>query len=372
MAGPIRQPIDLDSLAKYIDSNVPEIKTPLDVKQFGYGQSNPTYLLTDSHKNKYVMRKKPPGKLLSKTAHQVDREYRIIKALQSTPVPVPDAICLCEDSTIIGTPFYIMSFLNGRIFSDPSIPDVSASDRTEMWKSAVTTLAKFHTVKPSSVNMSDFGRPNNFYSRQLKTFATLSITQAETKDIETGEPVGAIPHYDEMVEFFGNKTTQPTDRGTFVHGDYKIDNMVFHPTEPYVIGVLDWEMATIGHPLSDVVNLTSPWVHTGLKTLRASDAFQVGVTPGLPTREQALEWYHSVVDWEFSKQEVTWGDAFGLYRGAVICQGIAARYAVRQASSANAKEFGAQAGPFGEMAWKAVQDCQRQSEEEGKNGKARL
>ncbi|KAI5366186.1 Putative aminoglycoside phosphotransferase, protein kinase-like domain superfamily [Septoria linicola] len=374
MAGPIRQQIDLDKLSRYIDQHAPEIKTPLDVKQFGYGQSNPTYLLSDKTGAKYVMRKKPPGKLLSKTAHQVDREYRIIAALQDTNVPVPKAICLCEDDSIVGTAFYIMGFLNGRIFADPAIPDVSAEHRNAMWKSAVTTLAKFHSVPPKSVNMESFGRPNNFYNRQLKTFATLSVAQAKTKDIESGEPVGAIPHYDDMVKFFGDAKTQPKDRGTFVHGDYKIDNMVFHPTEPYVIGILDWEMATIGHPLSDMVNLTSPWLSAGDPLAEASGranlAFKNGATPGLPTKKEVLKWYHEVVDWEFAPKEVTWGDAFGLYRGAIICQGIAARYAVRQASSPNAKEYGVQMRPFGEMAWKAVQRYGELAREE--DGRAKL
>ncbi|CAK4033234.1 acyl- dehydrogenase IBR3 [Lecanosticta acicola] len=374
MAGPIRQQIDLDSLAKYIDQTVPKIKTPLDVKQFGYGQSNPTYLLTDSTGAKYVMRKKPPGKLLSKTAHQVDREFRIISAMQNTDVPVPKAMCLCQDDSVIGTAFYIMSFLNGRIFADPSLPDVSASDRTKMWKSAVTTLAKFHRIPPKSVGMSDFGRPDNFYNRQIKTFATLSVAQAETKDIETGKPVGKIPHYDDMVEFFRNPAYQPRDRGTFVHGDYKIDNVVFHKTEPYVIGVLDWEMATIGHPISDIVNLTSPFAtaENDLATAagRSNHAFAPGVTPGLPTKEQCLKWYHEVVDFEIKPEELTWGEAFGLYRGAIICQGIAARYAVRQASSEKARDYGVQMHPFGELGWQFVQKVKKQSDEA--NGKARL
>ncbi|KAF2161968.1 hypothetical protein M409DRAFT_27694 [Zasmidium cellare ATCC 36951] len=366
MAGPIRQPIDLDSLARYIDKTVPEIKTPLDVKQFGYGQSNPTYLLTDSTGAKYVMRKKPPGKLLSKTAHQVDREYRIIAALQNTDVPVPRALCLCQDDSVVGTAFYIMSFLNGRIFADPAIPDVSPEHRTAMWKSAVTTLAKFHRIPPRSVGMEDFGRPNNFYNRQLKTFATLSVAQAETKDIETGVKVGKIPHYDDMVRFFSNPETQPKDRGTFVHGDYKIDNMVFHPTEPYVIGILDWEMATIGHPLSDIVNLTGPFAAANNPLAaaagRANDAFKDGATPGLPTKQQCLDWYHEVVDYKITPQELTWGEAFGMYRGAIICQGIAARYAVRQASSEKASEYGKAMYPYGELGWEFVQDVKRQYE----------
>ena len=251
MAGPIRQPINIENLSRYIDKHVPSIKTPLTVKQFGYGQSNPTYLLEASNGEKFVMRKQPPGKLLSKTAHQVDREYRIIHAMRDTDVPVPRAICLCEDRSVIETPFYIMSYAQGRIFEDPSLPGVSPRERTEMWKSICTTLAKFHRVKPGSVGMEDFGRHGNFYNRQLKTFKRLSADQAIVKDKETGEEVGMIPHYDDMVEFFGDATTQPEDRSTFVHGDYKVDNVVFHPTEPRVIAILDWEM--VSHTLNNTL-----------------------------------------------------------------------------------------------------------------------
>lgn len=185
------------------------------------------------------MRKKPPGKLLSKTAHKVDREYRIIHALEKTDVPVPKAYCLCEDDSVVGTPFYIMEFLDGRIFEDPTMPDVSPEDRRKMWHSAVTTLAKFHRVPPASVNLASFGKPNGFYNRQLATFKTISEAQAKAVDIETKEATGKIPHFDEMSAFFADAKTQPKDRSTFVHGDYKIDNVVFHKTEPRVIGILE-------------------------------------------------------------------------------------------------------------------------------------
>ena len=343
--------------------------------QFGYGQSNPTYLLQSADGSKYVMRKKPPGKLLSKTAHQVDREYRIIKALQSTDVPVPEAIALCEDDSIIGTSFYIMSFLDGRIFPDPSFPGVSAEHRTLMWKSAVETLAKFHRVVPKSVGMESFGRPNNFFNRQLKTFATISVVQAQTKDIDTNEAVGKIPHYDDMVAFFGQAATQPTDRGTFVHGDYKIDNVVFHKTEPYVIGVLDWEMATIGHPLSDLANLLAPYATATNETARAAGraslAFVPGATPGLPTEQQCIDWYHGVVNYKFSPKEITWGQAFNLYRGSIIVQGIKARLARRQASSEKAREYAVQMEPMGKMAWEFVRQYQALAKGE-QNGLSKL
>lgn len=159
MAGRVRQPIDVPALEKYIDDNVREIKTPLDIKQFGFGQSNPTYqLMSKATGQRYVLRKKPPGKLLSKTAHQVEREYRIIAALGPTDVPVPKAYCLCEDVSVIGTPFYIMEFLDGRIFEDHAMPGVSAEERMALWRDAVVTLAKFHRVDFKKLGLSNFGK----------------------------------------------------------------------------------------------------------------------------------------------------------------------------------------------------------------------
>jgi aminoglycoside phosphotransferase (APT) family kinase protein len=240
MAGPVRQPINLKSLEKYIDSNVPEIKTPLQIKQFGFGQSNPTYQLIDTNGRKYVMRKKPPGKLISKTAHKVDREYRIIHALEQTDVPVPKAYCLCMDDSVIGSAFYIMEFLDGRIFEEPHMPEVSVEERQEMWKDAIRTLAKLHRIDPKSIGLSTYGKPTGFYDRQIATFSTLNEAQGATKDIENGQLVGKVPHSDFFASFFKNKATQPKDRGTLVHGDFKIDNLVYHKTEPRVIGILEY------------------------------------------------------------------------------------------------------------------------------------
>ncbi|KZM18551.1 uncharacterized protein EKO05_0002394 [Ascochyta rabiei] len=369
MAGNVRQPIDVPSLERYITAHVPEIAVPVDVKQFGYGQSNPTYQLTDKNGKKFVMRKKPPGKLLSKTAHKVDREYRIIHALEKTDVPVPKAYALCQDESVIGSDFYIMEFLDGRIFEDPAIPGVTPEERTKMWHSAIITLAKFHRVSPSAVHLSTYGKPSGFYNRQIATFNTISQAQAATKDQETGEPVGKIPHQDDMVAFFSDPATQPADRGTFVHGDYKIDNVVFHKTEPRVIGILDWEMSTIGHPLSDLNNVLAPYLTASSEKAksvgRAHEGFQPNATPGLPSREQLIDWYSEVAGWD-PRPDLTWGDAFATYRNTIIMQGIAARYAVRQASSAQAKDYGAMMKPYAEVAWDLVQEYKRGHTKDGK------
>ncbi|KAI9845805.1 MAG: hypothetical protein M1837_004485 [Sclerophora amabilis] len=380
MAGAVRQTIDVASLEAYIRKTVPEIKTPIEVKQFGFGQSNPTYQLTSPNGSKYVMRKKPPGKLLSRTAHKVEREFRIIHALEETDVPVPKAYCLCEDDSVVGTPFYIMEFLDGRIFEDASFPDVTPEERTEMWHDAIRTLAKLHRIAPSSINLESYGKPSGFYNRQLQTFRTISTSQAETVDIETGKVVGQIPHFEEMAAFFGNPKTQPRDRGTPIHGDYKIDNLVYHKTEPRVIGILDWEMSTIGHPLSDLANLLFPYLSslnlpesTQPPFARRSPAFAPSITqpptpptppptssssptpktPGLPPRSQLLSWYAAIAGWDPSA-DMAWGDAFGVLRNTMIMQGIAARFAQRQASSARAGEYAAQTRPFAEFAWALV------------------
>lgn len=191
MAGQIRQPIDLAALEKYISQNVPEIKIPLDVKQFGFGQSNPTYQLTSVPTGeRYVMRKKPPGKLLSKAAHKVEREHRIIAALGPTDVPVPKAYVLCEDESVIGTPFYIMEFLDGRIFEDATMPQVGARERTALWKAAIETLAKFHRVDFRKVGLEKFGQPKGFYDRQLATWKQICAAQGQAVDVDTKKPVG--------------------------------------------------------------------------------------------------------------------------------------------------------------------------------------
>ena len=246
MAGRIRQPINQSALETYLKSHVPAITPPLSISQFSFGQSNPTYLLQDTTGARYVLRKKPPGKLVSRTAHKVEREYRIMHALaQHTNVPVPKTYCLCEDESVLGSAWYVMEFLDGRIFEDFTMPGVADGERTAMWEDAMRTLARFHSVDPEGVGLGDFGKNSGFYERQLATWSKICEAQAKAVDVETKTPVGPLPKMEELVQFFAEDERRPKDRATLVHGDFKIDNLVFHKTEPRVIGILEYVWHTI-------------------------------------------------------------------------------------------------------------------------------
>ncbi|KAK1758241.1 kinase-like domain-containing protein [Echria macrotheca] len=387
MAGRVRHPIDVKALESWLARHVPEIETPLDVKQFGFGQSNPTYQLTTPSGARYVLRKKPPGQLVSKTAHKVEREYRIIAALAHTDVPVPKAYCLCDDERVLGTPFYIMEFLDGRIFEDPVIPNVLPDQRRAIWADAVRVLARLHRLDPASVGLENFGKATGFYSRQVATWRTICEAQAAVRDVETREPVGELPHFEGMMAFFADERQQPVDRGTLIHGDFKIDNLVFHKTEPRVIGILDWEMSTIGHPLSDISNLLTPYFTARLdprKSINVHPGFKPRATRGLPTPDEITTLYFSVANptpraagssssLELSlseadqdrerRRELQWAQAFNMFRQAAICQGIAARQAGRQASSEKARRYADARGPLAEFAWELVQSARGQGDE---------
>ncbi|PHH61938.1 hypothetical protein CDD82_2068 [Ophiocordyceps australis] len=360
MAGKIRQPIDEAALTKYLQEHVKEVETPIELKQFGFGQSNPTYQIRSATGQRFVMRKKPPGKLVSQTAHQVEREWRVMSALHQTRVAVPKTYALCQDSGVIGTPFYVMEFLDGRIFQDMAMPEVGAGEREAMWRAAVEMLAELHRVDVARVGLTGFGRGDGFYDRQVKTWRTVCGKQEAVVDVESGVAVGRLPYFEELVGFFGDGRMQPRDRAGLVHGDYKIDNVVFAKTEPRVLGILDWEMSTIGHPLSDVCNLLMPFYlaqDATISRLSSSHAAMLpGRTPGLPPPPQLLAWYARVSGYD-AAPDLKWGMAFNLFKMAAVFQGIAARYAQRQASSAQAKQVGEMRRPTAELAWKLAQEA---------------
>ncbi len=369
-----------------------------------------------------MLRKKPPGRLLSASAHKVEREYRAIAALyrHGTGVPVPRPYALCEDPAVLGTPFYLMEFLDGRIIEDPYMRslgddhggrgggvggggggggggDIAPAERRALWRAAVETLARLHAVDRAAVGLASFGsgggtgsgsggraRDRGFYARQVATWRRICEAQARAVDVETGEAVGPVPHSEELLAFFGDERRpgRPRDGGgggggSLVHGDYKIDNLVFHPAEPRVIGILDWEMSTAGHPLSDLANLLLPLYGAGPGIVSApapapaltdarrkekkekkenggDDGDDPTRTPGLPDPAAVVAWYGAAAGRPVRPREMAWALAFGVFRLAAICQGIAARVATRQASSASARRHAAAMAPLADMAWAMV------------------
>ncbi|KAF9348423.1 hypothetical protein BGX26_000165 [Mortierella sp. AD094] len=330
------EPAQLDP---YLLKNVPGFAVPVKVSQFKLGQSNPTYLLTDANEKRYVLRKKPAGALLSSTAHAVEREFRILKALgEKSNVPVPKVYTLCEDASVIGTPFYVMEFLQGRIFSDVTLKKLPFEERRLCWISAVDTLAKLHKVDYVSIGLESYGKPSGFYRRQISSLSKVSAAQAEAQDAN-GVKVGPIPGMEEVTSWF--KEAEVKDSTSIVHGDFKIDNLVFHPTEPRVIGILDWELSTIGHPFSDLANLVNPYYVPNIDG-------PMGGLRGIPDKDlpippvsQLLERYCQQTSRPFPIENWMFCIAFSFFRLSVILHGIKARVARGQASSADAVVYAA-------------------------------
>ncbi|KAJ6005163.1 hypothetical protein N7451_003107 [Penicillium sp. IBT 35674x] len=367
---PVSQLIDLRSLEQYLLQNVRDIRIPFGLKQFGFGQSNPTYEITDATGRKFVLRKKPPGNLISKSAHKIEREYRVLRSLEHSDVPVPMTYALCEDESVIGTPFYIMEFLDGRIFEDPTFPEVAPAERralyedrtytkVALWHEAVIVLARLHRLQPNKLRLQTFGKPENFYNRQIQTWKGLEASQKSIADKETGKLVGPVPGMAEMLHFLGARNFQPKDRASLIHGDYKIDNLVYHKTRPEIIGILDWEMSTIGHPLSDLSNLLHPFVVSSYSSALAEKLLYppspYSDFPGLPTIHEVVSWYREVAGWD-PEPDMQWADAFTVFRAAVIRQGIAARFANRQASSETAFQYGEGMGPMASLALNIIDE----------------
>lgn len=230
---------DIAPLAAWFEAHVEPLKAPLQLNQFNKGASNPTFLLS-SGERRWVLRKKPPGQLLA-SAHQVEREYRVMSALGGVGFPVPRMRALCEDSSIVGTPFYVMDFLEGRIFRNARLPGMTRAERAAIYDNLNDTLARLHAVDFAGIGLADYGRPGDYFQRQLDRW-TKQYRGAETEHIEEMERLiaelpGRIPASTET---------------SIVHGDYRLENVMFHPTEPRIIAVLDWELSTLGHPLADI------------------------------------------------------------------------------------------------------------------------
>ncbi len=331
------QNLDTSRLADYLAEHIPGFSGELTAEKFAGGQSNPTFKLTAGNTS-YVLRRKPPGELLA-SAHAVDREFRVISALQNTDVPVPRSFLLCEDDTIIGSMFYVMEYLEGRVLWDPVLPEAAdREERAAIYDAMNQTLAALHNVDVEAVGLADFGRPGNYFERQVARWSK-QYRASETQHIAGMEL---------LMKWLPDNMPEDDGSVSLVHGDYRLDNMMFHPTEPRVIGVLDWELSTLGHPLADLAYQCMAWMlprDAEIKGLQGVDRQALGI----PTDEEYIARYcertgrDGIDNWDFYI-------VFCLFRLAAILQGIVKRAQIGTASSAEADVRGEMVLPLVELA----------------------
>ncbi len=335
---PAQPPFDTAVLARYLESRIEGFHGSLSIVRFKGGQSNPTYLLTAGG-GRFVLRKKPVGILLP-SAHAIEREYRVISALQDTDAPVARAHCLCEDPSIIGTPFYVMAHVDGRIFWDPTLPAIARRDRAALYDDVNRVIAALHAIDPASVGLSDFGRSGNYMARQVARWSKQYLA-SQTRP---------IPAMNRLIDWLPSRLPQQGAVGV-VHGDLRLDNMIFHPTEPRVLALLDWELSTLGDPLADFSYHMLTW-HLKADEFRGMAGADLDGL-GIPEAPEYLARYFERVGRHPAPRAV-WDYylIYNLFRLSAILQGIAKRVHEGTAASDDARETGAKAAPIAEIAWR--------------------
>ncbi len=329
-----RYALDEAVLAEYLAAAIPDYAGPLTLRQFKGGQSNPTYWLGTPSRN-YVLRRKPPGKLLP-SAHAVDREFRIISALHPLGFPVARPYCLCEDDGVIGSAFYVMAAVEGRILWDASLPGVDNAHRSAVYDAQLRTLAALHQVDWEKAGLADFGRTGSYYSRQIGRWSK-QYQASETRSITAMDRLiawlpGAAPDQEHV---------------SIVHGDYRLDNMILAPETPEILAVLDWELSTLGDPLADFTYFLMQWVMPPeLRGLAGMDLSALGI-PGIP---EATARYCALTGRE-GIPELDFCFSYNLFRLAAICQGIVGRVRDGTAASAQAAAMEARVEPLANAAW---------------------
>jgi aminoglycoside phosphotransferase (APT) family kinase protein len=301
-------PFDIARLEAWARAHVEGFDGPAAARKFPTGQSNPTYLI-ETPSARYVLRRKPPGKLL-KSAHAVDREFRVLRALESVGFPAPRAIALCEDESVIGSMFYLMSHVEGRIFWDPALPELAADERSAIYDAMNETLARLHAIDPTAIGLGDYGRPGNYFARQLQRW-TDQYRASET---------GANSHMDRLIAWLGEHVPADDGRVALVHGDWRIDNMIFDPVRPRPLAVLDWELSTLGHPFADLAYQCMQWRLPNAGAFRGLAGLDRAAL-GIPGEAAYVEAYcrragiSGVPGWTFLI-------AFSFFRSAAILQGV--------------------------------------------------
>ena len=343
--------IDTAALAAWLSANLPGFEGPISLEMFKGGQSNPTYQLITPSKS-YVMRTKPgPVAKLLPSAHAIEREFKVMQGLHGTDVPVPQMHVLCEDESIIGRAFYVMAFVPGRVLWDQTLPGMSNVERGAIYDEMNRVIAALHTVKFAERGLENYGRPGNYFERQIGRWSKQYVASVTHPINEMDKLMAWLP---------ANMPASAKDESkvSIVHGDYRLDNLMFHPTESRVLAVLDWELSTLGHPLADFSYLCMGW-HIPPGTFRGIGGVDVAAL-GIPSESENIHRYCDrtglatptdlKADWNFYL-------AYNMFRIAAILQGIAKRVEAGTASSDQAKANGAGARPMAELAWQFAQQA---------------
>ena len=346
-----KQAFDVDALTQWLNQNLPGFAGPLTVEAFKGGQSNPTYKLTTTSQS-YVMRAKPaPVAKLLPSAHAIEREFAVMSGLYGTDVPVPRMYCLCKDESVIGRAFYIMEFMQGRILWDQALPGMTPSERADIYKEMNRVISALHTVNFAERGLGAYGKPGNFFERQIGRWSkqyVASITQP-------------IEEMDKLMDWLPRNIPEmgrAENMVSVVHGDYRLDNLMFHPTEPRIVAVLDWELSTLGHPLGDFSYHCMAW-HIPPGAFRGIGGLDLA-SLGIPSEDEYIRLYCTrtgLVTPDALKADWNFYMAYNLFRIAAILQGIAKRVEAGTAASAQAASSGAGAKPLAQMAWKFAQQA---------------
>jgi aminoglycoside phosphotransferase (APT) family kinase protein len=336
-----RHAFDVGRLAAHLEQHLPDFRGPVEVQQFQGGQSNPTYLIA-TPTAKYVMRSKPgPSAKLLPSAHAIEREFHVMRALAAQGIPVPWTLLLVEDESVIGRAFYLMQHVEGRIFWDQSLPDLERVERASIYDEMNRVIARLHSVDIERAGLSDYGKAGNYFERQIGRWSK-QYRASETERVES---------MDRLIEWLP-KHIPAGDETTVVHGDYRMDNLIFHPTEPRIIAILDWELSTLGHPLADFSYHCMSW-HIPPGAFRGIAGLDHAAL-GIPAEQEYIRRYvqrtgrTAIEHWNFYL-------AYNLFRIAAILQGVYKRSTEGLASSDNAKQASENAKALAELGWRYAQ-----------------
>jgi aminoglycoside phosphotransferase (APT) family kinase protein len=337
-----RQRIDVDTLAAWLRERIDGFAGPLVIEQFAGGQSNPTFKLITPSRS-YVMRAKPgPAAKLLPSAHAIEREYRVMDALAQSDVPVARMLALCEDEAVIGRAFYVMEHVEGRVLWDPSLPGMTRAERAAIYDEMNRVIAALHTVDAIAVGLADYGKPGNYLARQIARWSK----QYEASETEPIEAMHRLIEW--LPQHVPDERGAASERAAIVHGDFRLDNLIFHPSEPRVLAVLDWELSTLGDPIVDFAYHAMTW-HVDPAQFRGIAGLDLDAL-GIPDEASYVKRYRERTgfsisgDWNFYL-------AFNMFRIAAILQGIMKRVSVGTAASAQAADAGRRARPMAELAW---------------------